>query len=281
MSITLLETVKTLRDDVSKARHMGKRIAIVPTMGALHAGHISLVKKALEMGAHVIATIFVNPLQFAPTEDLSKYPRTFEADREKLIAAGAHGIYLPSASEMYPQGFDMTLVPGGVAKVGLEDRFRPTHFQGVATVVAKLFTQSGADFAMFGEKDYQQLKVVAQMSRDLDLDTEVVSVETTRESDGLALSSRNVYLSAEDRTAAPALHKALQQVAAGIRAGHPTGGELAKGCALVIEAGFSLDYFEARNADTLAPLNDSKKEPIRLLVAAKIGNTRLIDNIGF
>jgi pantoate--beta-alanine ligase len=278
VSIKLLESVSKLREHVARIKLSGQPVALVPTMGALHAGHMALVHQAKSRGAHIIVSIFVNPLQFALGEDLFKYPRTFEADRAKLIEAGAHALYVPDAKEMYPEGFDLSIIPGGVAKVELEDAFRPTHFQGVATVVAKLFIQSGADCAMFGEKDYQQLKVVTQIVRDMNLPIEVVPVATTREADGLAMSSRNVYLSAEDRAKAPMIYEVLQQAARNILAGGIVEIELTKGVALLTETGFKIDYFESRNADSLVKLTDID-EPIRLLIAVKLGNTRLIDNI--
>jgi pantoate--beta-alanine ligase len=278
VSIKLLESVSKLREHVARIKLSGQPVALVPTMGALHAGHVALVHQAKSRGAHIIVSIFVNPLQFAVGEDLSKYPRTFEEDRAKLIEAGAHALYVPDDKEMYPEGFDLSIVPGGVAKVGLEDAFRPTHFQGVATVVAKLFIQSGADCAVFGEKDYQQLKLITHMVRDLNLPIEIVPVATTREADGLAMSSRNIYLSVEDRAKAPMIYEVLQQGARNILAGGIVEIELTKGEVLLTEIGFKIDYFEARNADSLVKLTDTD-EPIRLLIAAKLGNTRLIDNI--
>ena len=248
-------------------------------MGALHAGHIELVRQALLRGLHVIVSIFVNPLQFAAGEDLSKYPRTLEADCTKLVEAGAHALYLPDLDEMYPKGFDLTILPSAAARVGLDDAFRPTHFQGVATVVAKLFIQTGADYAMFGEKDYQQLKVVTHMVRDLNLSTEIVPVATLREADGLAMSSRNVYLGAEDRAKAPLIYKALQTAAHSLRNGELLEVTLANGVKQLNNAGFKIDYFEARNEDSLMTLFGSGQEPMRLLIAARLGATRLIDNV--
>ena len=278
--MSILKSISDLRNHVFGVKHSLSKIALVPTMGALHAGHIELVRQALLRGFHVIVSIFVNPLQFAAGEDLSKYPRTFEADCIKLSEAGAHAIYLPDATEMYPPGFDLTILPSSVARVGLEDAFRPTHFQGVSTVVAKLFIQSCADYAMFGEKDYQQLKVVTHMARDLNLTTEIVPVATMREADGLALSSRNMYLTAEDRVKAPLIYTVLHQTAQAVR--NKTSiveDELEKGAIRLRDAGFQIDYFEARNAHTLAKLADCKKEPIRLLLAARLEMTRLIDNV--
>ncbi len=280
MTIKILRTIAELRQHVSAVRKTSHQIALVPTMGALHAGHTSLVKAALERKLHVIVSIFVNPTQFAPTEDLSKYPRTFDADRARLVEAGGHAIYLPDAAEMYPQGFAMTLVPTGAASAGLEDRFRPTHFQGVATVVAKLFTQSGAEFAMFGEKDYQQLKVVTRMALDLDLQTTVLPVPTTREANGLAMSSRNVFLTPDERDRSSVLYATMREIADKARSGASLKAALEQGRTKISAAGFSLDYLEARHANTLAAIASLADGPVRLLVAGKIGTTRLIDNIG-
>jgi pantoate--beta-alanine ligase len=248
-------------------------------MGALHAGHLALVKRAQRRSDRVIVSIFVNPTQFAPTEDLKTYPRTFDADVAALARVGADLVWAPSAETMYPRGFATRVVPEGPATVGLEDAFRPHFFAGVATIVAKLFVQCEADIAAFGEKDYQQLKVVTQMARDLDLKTRIVAVPTVRERDGLALSSRNAYLSAAERASAPTLHRVLLACADKIAAGHPIAGALTEGRAALSDAGFIVDYLDARNADTLAPVQSAKEGPLRLLVAARLGRTRLIDNI--
>ncbi|MDQ0393926.1 pantoate--beta-alanine ligase [Labrys monachus] len=277
--IIITRTVSDLRHAVRKFRDEGDRIGLVPTMGALHDGHIALVREARKRAARVIATIFVNPAQFSPAEDLAKYPRTEEADLARLSAARADILFAPTVGEMYPQGFATTISVGGPAAAGLEDRFRPTHFAGVATVVAKLFMQSGADVAMFGEKDYQQLMVVAQMARDLDLPVEIAAVATQREEDGLAMSSRNRFLSPEHRALAPLLHRTLRKAADDIAGGAGIEAALAEGRAAIEQAGFALDYLEARHAASLAPIADPAAGPVRLLVAAKIGQTRLIDNI--
>jgi pantoate--beta-alanine ligase len=261
-------------------RRKGDRIALVPTMGALHDGHFSLVRAARKKARRVVVSIFVNPAQFAPTEDFSSYPRTFKSDLAALTALGVDLVWAPTAAAMYPEGFSTRIAPAGPALAGLEDRFRPHFFGGVATVVAKLFTQVRPDFAIFGEKDYQQLKVVAQMAHDLDLGVKVVPIATIREKDGLAMSSRNAYLSAENRKAAPALHRVLKDSAKRINAGDPIEAALDDGRKAIARAGFALDYLEARHADTLAPVTSRKDGPIRILVAAKIGQTRLIDNIG-
>jgi pantoate--beta-alanine ligase len=248
-------------------------------MGALHAGHLALVKRAQRRADRVIVSIFVNPTQFAPSEDLKTYPRTFAADVTALARIGADLVWAPTVETMYPHGFATRVVPEGPATVGLEDAFRPHFFAGVATVVAKLFIQCDADVAAFGEKDYQQLKVVTQMAGDLDLKTRIVAVPTVRERDGLALSSRNAYLSASERAAAPTLHRVLVQCADKIASGQAIGRALTEGRTSLGDAGFVVDYLEARNADTLAPVQSARDGPLRLLVAARLGKTRLIDNI--
>ncbi|MDE1972868.1 MAG: pantoate--beta-alanine ligase [Hyphomicrobiales bacterium] len=254
-------------------------IALVPTMGALHAGHIALVKFARRRADRVVVSIFLNPTQFAAHEDLTSYPRTLRQDISWLTAARTDLVWVPSVDVMYPAGFATRIVPEGSATAGLEDAFRPHFFSGVATVVAKLFIQCRPDIAIFGEKDYQQLKVVTQLARDLDLKTRVIGVPTIREKDGLALSSRNAYLSAQERTVAPVLHRVLSDCAKSIAAGGPISGILENGRTAITRAGFALDYLEARHADTLAPVGARREGPIRLLVAARLGKTRLIDNI--
>ncbi len=248
-------------------------------MGALHAGHLELVRLAQRRASRVVVSIFVNPTQFAPHEDLATYPRTFKRDVAALTKLKVDVVWAPGPIVMYPEGFATRVAPEGPALAGLEDKFRPHFFGGVATVVAKLFTQCRPDFAMFGQKDYQQLRVVTRMAKDLDLGVTVVGVPTIREEDGLALSSRNVYLSADERAAAPTLYRVLRQSAKRIKAGGATSKVLADGRKEIAEAGFAVDYLEARHAETLAPIAAKKDGPIRLLVAAKIGKTRLIDNI--
>jgi pantoate--beta-alanine ligase len=275
----VLNTVASLRAHVRDLRSSGGKIALVPTMGALHAGHISLVNLAKAQGARVIVSIFVNPTQFAPTEDFSKYPRTFEADLEKLSAAGADAVYAPTPEIMYPQGFSTTVTLAGPAAAGLEDKFRPTHFAGVATVVAKLHIQAMPDIAIYGEKDFQQLAVIRQMTRDLDLPMEVLGGPTIREEDGLALSSRNIYLDPAQRKAAPVLNATMRSCAALIRAGQPSEAVMTEGRAKISAGGFALDYLELRDAVTLGTPDIASGKPLRMLVAAKIGATRLIDNI--
>ncbi len=254
-------------------------IALIPTMGALHAGHLALVRQARRRAPRVVVSIFVNPTQFAPTEDFATYPRTWKADLAALAALNVDVVWAPGVTTMYPEGFATRIEPGGAAKAGLEDRFRPHFFGGVATVVCKLFTQVMPDFALFGEKDYQQLRVVTQMARDLDLSPRIVGVRTVREKDGLALSSRNVYLSAAEREAAPVLYRVLRGSARQIKSGAPVGKVLAQGRRDIARAGFALDYLEARHALSLEPVRSRRDGPIRLLVAARIGKTRLIDNL--
>jgi pantoate--beta-alanine ligase len=275
-----LRTLPALRRAIAALRARGKKIALVPTMGALHEGHLSLVRIASRRADRVVVSIFVNPAQFAPHEDLNTYPRTFAADLAALRKLKADLVWAPAVATMYPAGFATRIVPEGPAKVGLEDAFRPHFFAGVATVVAKLLLQCEPDIAVFGEKDYQQLKVVTRLARDLALKTRIVGAPIVREADGLALSSRNRYLSPSERQAAPALYRVLQECAGRINAGAPLAAVLDGGRSAITSAGFKLDYLEARNAETLAPLAASIGEPIRLLVAARIGKTRLIDNIG-
>ena len=274
----IVRTVAALRRSLQPWRRREK-IALVPTMGALHRGHIALVRQARRRAQRVVVSIFVNPTQFAPTEDFGSYPRRFADDLAVLAAETVDLVWAPSAEVMYPQGFATRIAPEGAATAGLEDKFRPHFFGGVATVVAKLFTQVQPDFAMFGEKDYQQLRVVTQMARDLDLPVKIIGVPTVREIDGLAMSSRNVYLSESERQTAPTLYRTLKASAADIKGGETLESVLAAGRAKTELAGFAVDYFEARHALTLQPVTTRKDGPIRLLIAAKLGKTRLIDNI--
>jgi pantoate--beta-alanine ligase len=277
---TIVRTVIALRKALQPLRSRGQKIALVPTLGALHRGHLALVKEAQKRARRVVVSIFVNPKQFAPHEDFDSYPRTFEADIKALSEAKADLVWAPSPEVMYPEGFATRLAPEGAALAGLEDKFRPHFFGGVATVVSKLFTQVSPDFAIFGQKDYQQLRVVTQMAKDLDLPLKVIGMPTVREKDGLALSSRNVYLSELERGHAPVLYRTLNICAGRIKAGEPVEMVLEEGRRDIARAEFALDYLEARHALTLAPVASLKDGPIRLLVAAKIGTTRLIDNLG-
>ena len=278
MKPKLVRTVAALRRETAKWREEGLTWAVVPTMGALHHGHLTLVREGLKRADRVVATIFVNPKQFAANEDLGRYPRDEGGDIRKLGAAGTHLIFAPPPEVVYPPGFCTTVSLGGPAKAGLEDRFRPQFFDGVTTIVAKLFTQSEAHFAMFGEKDYQQLTVVRQMARDLDLPIKVVGVPTVREDDGLAMSSRNRYLSKTERQQAAAIYRALDLAAEKIRAGIGLQSATRSAQRALMTQGFKVDYVTVRNAETLAvPRNAA--EPLRLIAAAWLGGTRLIDHI--
>src|SRR5882762_1318797 len=275
----IVRTVPALRRALDSIRAKKATIALVPTMGALHDGHVSLVRLAKRRATRVVVSIFVNPTQFAPSEDFGSYPRTWKADVARLAAEDVDLIWNPGVKTMYPDGFATRIVPEGPATAGLEDRFRPHFFGGVATVVGKLFTQVRPDFAIFGEKDFQQLRVVTQMARDLDLGVGVIGSRTVRERDGLAMSSRNVYLSPEQRRTAPTLYRAMKESAKRLKAGEDFAAAMVAGAELITAAGFALDYFEVRHAETLAPTASVKDGPVRILVAAKLGNTRLIDNI--
>jgi pantoate--beta-alanine ligase len=279
-SPVVVRTVPALRRAVEALRARKATVALVPTMGALHDGHVSLVRLARRRAQKVVVSIFVNPAQFAPTEDFGSYPRTWKDDVAKLAAEKVELIWNPDVKAMYPEGFATRVVPEGPASADLEDRFRPHFFGGVATVVGKLFTQVRPDVAIFGEKDFQQLRVVTQMAADLDLGVRVVGSRTVRERDGLAMSSRNVYLSAEERQTATTLYRAMKESARRLKGGEGFDAAMQAGRELVTAAGFALDYFEARHAVTLAPVSSIKDGPVRILVAAKIGKTRLIDNIG-
>lgn len=276
----VLRTLSAMRAWSAQVRGKRETVALVPTMGALHAGHLALVRLAKRRADRVVVSIFVNPAQFAPNEDFSSYPRTWDADIAALSELSVDAIWAPGVATMYPDGFATKIAPGGPALAGLEDKFRPHFFGGVCTVVAKLLLQVAPDFATFGEKDYQQLKVVTAMARDLDIPTKIVGLPTVREKDGLAMSSRNAYLSADERAAAPTLHRVLKECAARLKAGQPLATTLGEGEAEIESASFAVDYFEARHAETLTKVASLADGPVRLLVAAKIGRTRLIDNIG-
>ena len=275
----IVRTIKTLDRTTGGYRDVGERLALVPTMGALHAGHLALVRRARRRADRVAVSIFVNPAQFAPTEDFASYPRSIETDVAALRDEGVDLVWAPPRDVMYPEGFATSVTVKGPATVDLEDRFRPHFFGGVATVVAKLFGQCRPDFAMFGEKDYQQLKTVVRLAADLDLKVNVIGVPTVREKDGLALSSRNVYLSPAERAVAPMLYRTLKESAARIAAGEPIARVMSEGWLAIEAAGFAVDYFEARHADTLRRIETVEDGPLRLLVAARLGKTRLIDNI--
>jgi len=276
---TIVRTIAALDRSLEKFRAASETVALVPTMGALHAGHLALVRRARQRADRVVASIFVNPAQFAPHEDFASYPRTFEADIATLAAHRVDLVWAPTAETMYAPGFATAVQVKGPAAADLEDRFRPHFFGGVATVVAKLFSQCRPDFALFGEKDYQQLKTVTRLAADLDLKVKIIGVPTVREKDGLALSSRNVYLSEAERAAAPALYRVLKESAARIAAGDPIAKVMSEGWIAIEAAGFAVDYFEARHAETLGRVETLSDGPIRLLGAARLGKTRLIDNV--
>ena len=278
--LRVVRTVKSLRAALAGYRSRRATVALVPTMGALHDGHIALVRLARRLARRTAVSVFVNPAQFAPHEDFGRYPRTWKADIAALTAEKADLVFAPEVPELYPEGFATRIAPEGPALAGLEDRFRPHFFGGVATVVAKLLIAAMPDIAIFGEKDYQQLLVIKRLVRDLALPIRIVGGPTVREKDGLALSSRNVYLSPAERKSAPVLHRTLRESALAIVRGDPLAEVMAKGKAAIERAGFAIDYFEARHAETLAPIAGPQEGPIRLLVAAKLGTTRLIDNLG-
>lgn len=275
-----VSSVQHLRDAVAQARRAGQRIALVPTMGNLHAGHVSLIEQARRSADFIVASIFVNPLQFGANEDLDSYPRTLAEDQDKLAAAGCNLLFTPTVTEMYPNGMHgqtRVLVPG--VSEGLCGASRPGHFEGVATVVCKLFNMVQPDLAVFGEKDYQQLAVIRTLVRDLNLPIEIQGAPIVRAADGLALSSRNGYLDAAQRAAAPALYRSLQQLAERLRAGET------EHAALIAEAqraqqaaGFRPDYLEIREAFSLRPATPADRSLV-LLTAAHLGSTRLIDNL--
>lgn len=279
--LAVVRTVAALRAQVSAWRTEGLKIGLVPTLGALHEGHLSLVRRALQDADRVVASIFVNPTQFAPGEDFEAYPRSEAQDAALLAAAGCSLLFAPPPEEVYPPGFSTTVTVSGVS-TPLEGERRPTHFAGVATVVAKLLIQTAPDVAVFGEKDYQQLQVIRRMARDLDIPTTIVGAPTVRAEDGLALSSRNAYLTEGQRPIAGALNLILKAVAQAAARGEPVEPAEQAAREVLIEAGFdSVDYLEIRGAEDLSrlgpgPIGDA---PARVLAAAWLGKTRLIDNV--
>jgi pantoate--beta-alanine ligase len=275
-----VKTVRELRAAVARARSEGKRIALVPTMGNLHSGHIALVTKAVQRADFVIASIFVNPLQFGPSEDLASYPRTLAADQEQLLQAGCHLLFTPTVDEMYPHGMtDQTIVRVPVVSEGLCGGSRPGHFDGVSTVVSKLFNMVQPDIAIFGQKDFQQLAVVNALVRDLNMPIQIIGEPTVRAADGLALSSRNGYLSEDQRAAAPALYRVIKQIGDALRNGDQNHEHLLSAGVKALEtAGFRPDYLEIRNAVSLRPATPEDQDLV-VLGAAFLGKTRLIDNL--
>jgi pantoate--beta-alanine ligase len=274
---TIARSVSDLRQSLAPWRKAGERIALVPTMGALHDGHLSLVALAKNNADRVVASIFVNPIQFGPTEDFQRYPRDEAGDLAKLDGAGANLVFVPDTGEMYPHGFS--------TRVGVSDltedlcgAFRPNHFDGVATVVTKLLLQCAPDVAIFGEKDYQQLLVIKRLVRDLDIPVEILGAPIVREEDGLALSSRNAYLSPSERKTAPLLYQTILAVANDLRQGRGADDAAAAGRFKLEAAGFRVDYVAVRDPETLKPLS-GPVERARVLAAVELGRTRLIDNV--
>lgn len=275
-----VKTVRELRAAVARARSEGKRIALVPTMGNLHSGHTALVTKAAQRADFVVASIFVNPLQFGPNEDLATYPRTLAADQEKLLQAGCHLLFTPAVEEMYPHGMaDQTIVRVPVVSEGLCGGSRPGHFDGVSTVVSKLFNMVQPDIAVFGQKDFQQLAVVSALVRDLNMPIQIIGEPTARAADGLALSSRNGYLTDAERAAAPTLYRVIRQIGNALDSGEPNHEQLlAEGRKELEAAGLRPDYLEIRQAATLRPAAVGDQNLV-VLGAAFLGKTRLIDNV--
>lgn len=278
--MNLVKTVADLRAAINRARSEGKRIGFVPTMGNLHEGHIALVRKAGQRADFVVASIFVNPLQFGPNEDLASYPRTLAADQDKLFEAGCNLLFAPNVEEMYPNGQGLqTIVSVPGVSEGLCGGSRPGHFDGVSTVVSKLFNMVQPDLAVFGEKDFQQLAVIRTMVRDLNMPVQIIGEPIVRAEDGLALSSRNGYLSPEERASAPALYRTLCQMAETLRNGEQDyAALLLKGREALQAAGMRPDYLEIRNATDLQPAGQEARERV-ILAAAFLGKTRLIDNL--
>jgi pantoate--beta-alanine ligase len=275
--LPIVRRVADLRAHVADIRRAGGTIGLVPTMGALHEGHLTLVRRAKAENSHAIATLFVNPTQFGPNEDLSAYPRDEVSDAAKLTSIGCDLLFAPDVAEMYPSGFATSVTVGGIT-THLDGAARPGHFGGVATIVSKLLLQSLPDRAYFGEKDFQQLQVIRRLARDLDIPIEILGVPTVREADGLAMSSRNRYLSASERQQAPLLAKVLRETAAALAGGSDATPILASAGAQLLQGGFArVDYVALCDEATLEPINQAKKGS-RLFAAAHIGRTRLIDN---
>jgi pantoate--beta-alanine ligase len=284
MSQLFLPSVRTVAELRAQVRHWkaaGERVGLVPTMGALHEGHLSLVRRGKQSAERVVASVFVNPTQFGPNEDFEAYPRDEARDAELLASVGCDLLYAPKVSEMYPEGFATTVMVRGVSEP-LDGAARPGHFAGVATIVAKLLLQCGPHLAVFGEKDYQQLQVIRRVVRDLDIPVEIVGAPTERAEDGLALSSRNAYLTDAERAAAPELHRALAAAVEQLQAGRAVAEVEAEAAGRLQAAGFGpVDYVEVRGADDLSRLGPGPiQAPARILAAARLGRARLIDNLG-
>jgi pantoate--beta-alanine ligase len=279
-TVKISRTVKDLRKQVGKWREAGKTVALVPTMGALHDGHLALVRLAKKKADRVVVSIFVNPTQFSATEDLSRYPRDEAGDLKKLVSVDADLVWAPSAGEMYPEGFSTSVMPGSAAD-DMEGAVRPQHFGGVATVCCKLFSQVTPDIAIFGQKDFQQLIVLKQMVRDLNLPLKIIGAPTERAADGLALSSRNAYLSEAERKIAPALFAVLSETANDVSDGADIRSSIVNAKRKLLAAGFAaVDYIEVRDADTLCAVEKKADATLRVLAAVRLGKTRLIDNAG-
>ncbi|MGE5259270.1 MAG: pantoate--beta-alanine ligase [Actinomycetota bacterium] len=273
-----VRTVSDLRSNTANWRKAGDSVALVPTMGALHAGHLSLVKLGKSKCDRVVVSIFVNPIQFGPREDFSTYPREEAADLDKLAKAGASLVFVPDTAEMYPTGFSTHVKVFDLTE-DLCGAARPNHFEGVATVVTKLLLQAAPDIAVFGEKDYQQLLVIKRLVLDLNIPVEILGGPIVRESDGLALSSRNVYLSPTERKTAPLLYQTIREIAADLARGEGADAAALAGRFKLEAAGFRIDYVAVRDPDTLKPLSGPVKPGARVLVAAYLGKTRLLDNV--
>ncbi|MBL8705924.1 MAG: pantoate--beta-alanine ligase [Rhodospirillales bacterium] len=279
-ALPIARSVAALRRQIAQWRKQGLTVGLIPTMGALHEGHLTLVRRALADCDRAVATIFVNPKQFSPKEDFAAYPRTADSDAVKLAQAGAHLLFMPGVQEMYPEGHATTVSVGGTITQGLCAPFRPGHFEGVATVVTKLLLQSLPDRAYFGEKDWQQLQVIRRFARDLDLPVAIEGVATVREADGLAMSSRNAYMTPAERQIATTVPRAMVEAARAIASGAPVAGALDAAKAALTGAGFTgIDYVAYADGETLAPLERFAPGG-RLFLAAWLGRTRLIDNIG-
>jgi pantoate--beta-alanine ligase len=278
MTPHIVRTVAELRRAVASWRTAGERVGLVPTMGALHEGHLTLVRAARALCRRTAVSIFVNPTQFGPNADFDRYPRDLDGDVAKLATVGTDMVFAPGVADMYPDGFATTVTVAGLTET-LCGPHRPGHFAGVTTVVSKLLNQAAPDAAFFGEKDFQQLQVVRRLARDLDIPTEIVGVPTVRESDGLAMSSRNAYLAADERTRAATIYRVMTEASRALKAGADSAAVIARGKAELAAAGFSpIDYVDVVDATTLKPIPRANGNA-RIAIAAWLGKTRLIDNM--